>query len=171
MNKVLQRRGSGGRRDARVRHRDDVSQQRQHRLHREAAVWIRSWAVSTLPTGLHRLLDRRALHGRAEHLVRGDRVHHPLEGRHLLVLLVPVFIYVLVAHCSGRLLRISAHRALHARSRVDAMMGQDIVDPRQGLGEAVVFTCVKSNLFTNATGGIFTRCWKLLEILFDQTLN
>lgn len=140
ISEVLQLRRAGGRRDARVRRRDDVSQQRQHRLHREAAVRVRSWAASAVPTGFQRLLDRRALHGRAEHLVGGDRVYHLLEGRRLLVL--PVLVLELVAHCGDRLLRVGAHRALHARGRVDAVTGQDIVDPRQSLSEAVVFTCV-----------------------------
>lgn len=140
---MLQRRGAGGRRDARIRRRDDVRQQRQHGLHREAAVWIRSRAVSAVPTGLHRLLDRRALHSRAEHLVRSDRVHHLLEGRRLLDVLLNVLVPGLVGHRGCRLLRIGAHRALHARGRVDAVTGQDIVDPRQGLTEAVVFTYIE----------------------------
>lgn len=75
-------------------------------------MWIRSRAVSALPTGLHCLFDRRALHGSAKHLVRGDRVHHLLEGRRFLVLLIlgPV----LIAHRGCCLLRVGAYRALHA---------------------------------------------------------
>lgn len=138
---MLQGRGAGGRRGARVRRRHDVRQQRKHCLHREAAMRIRSRAASAVPAGLHRLLDRRALHSRAEHLVRGDRVHHPLEGRPLLDVLLGIPALGLVAHRGRRLLRVGAHRALHARGRVDAVTGQDIVDPRQGLAEAVVFTC------------------------------
>lgn len=115
---------------------------------------IRSRAVTVAPAGLHRPLDRRALHGRAEHLVRGDRVHHLLEGRPLLVLLdVPG----LVAHRGRRLLRVGAHRALHARGRVDAVAGQDIVDPRQGLAEPVVLTCIKLNVLRMLRGRSVTR--------------
>lgn len=142
----LQRRSGGGRRGARVRRRDDVGQQRQHRLHREAAMRIRSRAASVGSAGLHRLLDRRALHGGAEHLIAGDGVHHPVEGRRLLVpvVLASVLVSVLVADRGGRLLRVRAHRALHARGRVDAVTCEDVVDPRQGLGETGVLTCVGS---------------------------
>lgn len=138
----LQRRSGGGRRGARVRRRDNVRQQRQHRLHREAAMRIRSRAASVGSAGLHRLLDRRALHGGAEHLIAGDGVHHPVEGRRLLVPVV--LVSVLVADRGGRLLRVRAHRALHARGRVDAVTCEDVVDPRQGLGETGVLTCVGS---------------------------
>lgn len=104
---------------------------------------IRSRAASVGPAGLHRLLDRRALHGGAEHLIAGDGVHHPVEGRRLLVPLGLVSV-AFVAERGGSLLRVRAHRALHARGSIDAVTREDIVDPRQGLGETGVLTCVGS---------------------------
>lgn len=120
-------------------------------------MWIRSRAGSAVPTSLHRLLDRRALHGRAEHLVGGDCVHHLLEGHRPFALLVFVLVSVVVARGS-RLLRVGAYRALHAGGRVDAVTGQDVVDPRQGLGKAVVFTCIQLNVHELRMLRIFTRC-------------
>lgn len=105
---------------------------------------IRSRAVSIGPAGFHRLLDRRTLHSGAEYLIAGDGVHHPVEGRCLLVLIVLVPIPIHVADYGGRLLRIGAHRALHARGRVDAVASENVVDFRQGLGETGVLTYVGS---------------------------
>lgn len=103
---------------------------------------IRSRAAPARPAGIHRLRDRRTLHGSAEHLVGSDSVHHFIEGR-LLFLIVLGPIHALVADRGGRLLRIRAYRTLHARGRVDAVTSQDIVDPRQSLGEAIVLTCIE----------------------------
>lgn len=105
---------------------------------------IRSRTVSVSFAGFHRFLDRRALHSGAEHLIAGDGVHHPVKGRRLIVPIVFVPIPVLVADYGGRLLRIGAHRALHARGRVDAVTSEDVIDLRQGLGETGVLTYVGS---------------------------
>lgn len=106
---------------------------------------IRSRAVSVSSAGLHRLLDRCALHGGAEHLIAGDGVHHPVEGHRLFILLVVLTpIPVFLADRGGRLLRVSAYRALHARGRIDAVTSEDVVDFRQGLGEIGVLTCIGS---------------------------
>lgn len=105
---------------------------------------IRSRAASISPAGLHRLLDRRSLHGGAEHLIAGDGVYHFVKGRRLFVLFVLIPVPVLLADRGGRLLRVSAYRALHARGRVDAVTSEDVVDFRQGLGEIGVLTCIGS---------------------------
>lgn len=105
---------------------------------------IRSRAVSVSPAGLHRFFNRRALHGGAEHLIAGDGVHHPVEGCHFLVLVILVPAPILVANRGGRLLGIGAHRALHARGRVDAVTSEDVIDFRQGLSEIGVLTCIGS---------------------------
>lgn len=84
------------------------------------------------------------MHGGAEHLIAGDGVHHPVEGRHLLVLVIFVPAPILVANRGGRLLGIGAHRALHARGRIDAVMNEEVIDFRQGLGEIGVLTCIGS---------------------------
>jgi len=103
-------------------------------------VRIRSDAAAAGPTGLHRFVDRRALHRRAEHLIRRDGVHHPVEGRALLIL---VAFALLLPVAVRRSLRIAAHRALHARGRVDPVTRQDVIDLRQRLGEPAVVTYVR----------------------------